>query len=57
MASSVNVLIYMDCCHKLLYSAIMMPWRNYNMISREPLFVSILGLHEVNQGLLEEEFH
>ena len=47
LASSVNVLIYMDCCHKLLYSALMVPWRNYNMIYREPLFISILGLHEV----------
>ena len=47
MDSSINALIYMDCCHKVLYSAIMVPWRNYNMITRNPLFISFLGLHEV----------
>ena len=47
MDSSVNALIYMDCCHNVLYSAIMVPWRNYNMISRNPLFITFLGLHEV----------
>ena len=48
MASSVNVLICMDCMHRLLYSAFCVPWRNYNLITREPLFMDILGFKEIS---------
>ena len=50
LASSVNTLIYMDCFHRMIYSAVMVPWRNYNMITGKPLFSSIFGFNEVNSS-------
>ena len=51
LVSSVNTLIYMDCFHRILYSLVMVPWRNYNMITRKPLLSSFIGFNEVREAL------
>ena len=47
LATAVNVLIYSDLVYKLLYSALIVLWRNYNLINGTPWFTFWLGIEEV----------
>ena len=47
LATAVNVLIYSDLVYKLLYSALIVLWRNYNLINGTPCFHFWLGIEEV----------
>ena len=47
MATSVNAMICFDTLHRMIYSAISIHWRTYNMIYEEPLFYQWLGKYQV----------
>ena len=47
LATSVNAMICMDTLHKVVYSAVIVHWRNYVMIGRYPVFQEWLGNRNV----------
>ena len=47
LATSVNCMICAETFHRILYSAVSVHWRTYNMIMDQPLFGSIIGKNRV----------
>ena len=45
--TSINAMLIMESIHRLGYTMVMIPWRNYNMVSETPLFSSWIGKSEV----------
>jgi hypothetical protein len=51
LATSVNAMICMDTLHKVIYSTIIVHWRNYGMISGRPVMDEWLGTQNVRKNL------
>ena len=47
LATSVNAMICMETLHKVIYSSIIVHWRNYTMVSGKPIFEEWLGTSNV----------
>ena len=45
--TSVNAMLIMESIHRLGYTMVMIPWRNYNMVLETPLLSSWIGKSEV----------